>query len=188
MGGSRQLMAGMARHAATVGYEAVTFDLRGAGDSTGTCTFRNKSERADVLAMIAHLEESTQRSIFLVGSSAGAALAGSVLDSSPRIIGGLFVGYTWGWCASLLFGWAFASIKASTKPKMFVIGTADEFTSMAQYEDMFSKLKGELNEKAIIKGKNHFQIEGPEYDEYVVEKVTSLLNLVPSQNVEECIN
>lgn len=178
-------MTGMARHTASLGYEAVTFDLRGAGDSSGSCTFRNKSERNDVLAMIRHLEVSSSRPILLVGSSAGAALAGSVLETSSRVLGGVFVGYTWGWGASLLFGWAFSEVKQSTKPKVFVVGTADEFTSMSQYSSMMKAVGGEKNEMVVIQGKNHFQIEAPEYDQYVVEQAISLAERIAVEGARE---
>jgi uncharacterized protein len=185
MGGSRQLMAGMARHAVSCGYEAVTFDLRGAGGSSGSCTFRNRSERDDVLAVVRHLEQSSPRPLLLVGSSAGAALAGSVLDSSARVLGGVFVGYTWGWGASLLFGWAFASLQHSSKPKLFVVGTADEFTSMAQYASRVAGLAGSSNEVAVIEGKNHFQIEAPEYDQFVVDKAVAMAEKISSMVRDE---
>ena len=197
MGGSRALMAGMARAAAQCGYEAVTFDLRGAGDSSGRCSFRCKSEAGDARAVVAHLlservseegseegEEGGGRGVFLVGSSAGAAVAGSVLDFSPRVLGGLFVGYTWGWAASLLFGWAFHSLECSTKPKLFVVGTADEFTSMAQYEWRLRGLAGSLNRMEVIEGKNHFQIEAPVYDEFVVQQAISFLETITTTQGE----
>jgi pimeloyl-ACP methyl ester carboxylesterase len=185
----------MARAAAQCGYEAVTFDLRGAGDSSGRCSFRCKSEAGDARAVVAHLlservservseEEGGGRGVFLVGSSAGAAVAGSVLDFSPRVLGGLFVGYTWGWAASLLFGWAFHSLECSTKPKLFVVGTADEFTSMAQYEWRLRGLAGSLNRMEVIEGKNHFQIEAPVYDEFVVQQAISFLETITTTQGE----
>lgn len=185
MGGCRLLMAGLARLAADAGFEAVTFDLRGAGQSTGTCTFRNRSESRDVKAVIRYLEDESPRQLFLVGSSAGAALVGSVLDFSPRVVGGLFVGYTWGWRASLLFGWAFESIERSSKPKLFIVGTADEFTSMAQYQERLSRLAGRLNRLEVLPGLNHFQIEAPACDQFVVNKLLLFLDAVAAQEEQE---
>ena len=139
MGGSGQLMEGMARKAARSGYSAVTFDLRGAGRSAGSCSFTNFAELDDVKAVIDHIATEMQRDVFIVGSSGGAALAGSALDYSERVKGGMLIGYTWGWWASFLFGWAFTAIESSSKPKIFVVGDRDQFTGMDLYEDKISK-------------------------------------------------
>ena len=69
-------MDGMARYMNRYRYDAVTFDLRGAGRSTGESTLTNQEELIDVKAMIKHIEEVCTRDIFVVGSSGGAPLAG----------------------------------------------------------------------------------------------------------------
>ena len=89
MGGSGQLMEGM-------------IDLRGAGRSTGRSSWTNQNELRDVQAVIDYVLNTTSKKIFLVGSSAGAPLSGACLDYSDRILGGLFVGYVWGFWASIL--------------------------------------------------------------------------------------
>jgi hypothetical protein len=66
-----------------------------------------------------------KKDVFVVGSSGGAALAGSVLDYSDCVKGGMLIGYTWGWWASFLFGWAFSAIETSAKPKIFVSWVAN---------------------------------------------------------------
>jgi hypothetical protein len=70
----------------------------------------------------------------------------------------------WGFWSSLVFGWAYKYIEASTKAKLFVIGDKDEFTSVDQYEHRIKQLKGSRNELNIIKDKNHFEIESPVFD------------------------
>jgi uncharacterized protein len=175
MGGQGQLMEGMARRVARQGFDSLTFDLRGAGRSSGKSSWTNQNELVDVRTVIDYAIQSTHKKIFVVGSSGGAPLAGAVLDHSDRIIGGLFVGYVWGFWASILFGWAYKSIEISTKPKLFVVGTRDEFTSMSQYQDRLARLAGNLNEMRIIDGKNHFEIEASVYDQQVAEWITDFL-------------
>lgn len=182
MGGCGQLMEGMARRVSSAGYDAVTFDLRGAGKSTGSCTYTNKDELNDVLAVLRLIEESTSKNILVVGSSGGAPLAGAVLDSSKRVIGGLFIGYTWGFWTSLIFGWAYASIQRSNKPKLFVVGTNDEFTTMNQYASRIAALSGTINEMRVIEGKNHFEIEAPQYDTLMAKYIIEFLNQIQSDN------
>jgi uncharacterized protein len=181
MGGQGQLMEGMARKVAKRGYDALTFDLRGAGRSSGRSSWTNQNELLDVQTVIDHAIQTTDKKIFLVGSSGGAPLAGATLDYSDRVIGGLFVGYVWGFWASILFGWAYKSIEVSTKPKLFVVGTKDEFTSMSQYEDRLARLAGDRNEMRIIEGKNHFEIEASVYDQQVADWTAEFILKISSQ-------
>ena len=48
LGGSGQLMQGLARHACAAGIDGITFDLRGIGQSTGSSSLCNSTETADV--------------------------------------------------------------------------------------------------------------------------------------------
>jgi uncharacterized protein len=181
MGGQGQLMEGMARRVVKQGYDAVTFDLRGAGRSTGKSSWTNQYELLDVQTVLDHVLQSTNKKIFLVGSSGGAPLAGATLDYSDRIVGGLFVGYVWGFWASILFGWAYSSLQNSPKPKLFVVGTKDEFTSMSQYEYRIARLSGSMNEMRIIEGKNHFEIEAPVYDQQIADWINEFLSKIDPQ-------
>lgn len=163
MGGQGALMEGMAAESLQYGFAALTFDLRGAGDSDGSCTITNQAELADVRAAIDYLVAQTSREIFLVGSSGGAPLVGAALDHSPRVIGGAMIGYVWGWWASWLFGWAYPALERSAKPTLFVVGDRDEFTSISTYRQRISGLPG-ISEMRLIEGKNHFEIEAPCFD------------------------
>jgi hypothetical protein len=42
------------------------------------------------------------------------------------------LGYVFGWCASILFGGHYRAVLDSTKPKLFIQGDRDEFTSASQ--------------------------------------------------------
>eukprot|EP01041_Mallomonas_annulata_P003908 gene3908-7795_t len=169
LGGSQALMSGMASRMAGKGYDAMTFNLRGIGGSSGYASWSCKAEQTDLKAIIEYAQSSCDKDIILVGSSAGAPLAGALLDYSPRIKGGMFIGYVWGFWASILFGWAYTPIKISTKPKIFVIGDRDEFTTLAQYKVKMSELQGPINIAKVIEGKNHFEIESPLYDDMVTD-------------------
>jgi len=178
-------MEGMARIMSSKGYESVTFNLRGIGRSSGSSTWMCRNELLDVQSIIRYVTETLDRDVFLVGSSAGAPLAGAALDSSHRVKGAAFIGYVWGFWASFLFGWAYSSIESCEKPKLFIVGDKDEFTSMSQYNSKMSKLRGISNHMKVIEGKNHFQIESPEYDATVSQWIDDFLrNFVLQSPVE----
>jgi len=165
LGGSGDLMEGMASHMSQKGYDSVTFNYRGVGRSTGSSTWTFKNELNDLKSVIDYtINNYNATYIFLVGSSAGAPVAGAALDYSPKILGAMLIGYVWGFWSSILFGWAYGPLENSEKPKLFIVGDRDEFTSMSQYHARIKSLKGTINEMKLIKDKNHFQIEAPQYD------------------------
>jgi alpha/beta superfamily hydrolase len=84
MGGSQDLMRGIAREFATRhSVVAVTFNLRGVGGSSGCCTLTGHGEADDVTDVGRWLEKEGFNRILLVCSSAGAPIGGSALDRVP---------------------------------------------------------------------------------------------------------
>ncbi|RLN08197.1 uncharacterized protein C2845_PM11G27880 [Panicum miliaceum] len=72
LGGSQGLLRGMAEGVARRGYTAVTFDMRGAGRSTGRASLTGSTEVGDIAAVCRWVAENIKpRGILLVGSSAG---------------------------------------------------------------------------------------------------------------------
>jgi pimeloyl-ACP methyl ester carboxylesterase len=88
MGGSQELMRGIARELAfRQGCVAVTFDLRGVGASSGRCTLTGHGEADDVAEMGAWLQAAGFSRILLLCTSAGAPIGGSALDRVPAFTG-----------------------------------------------------------------------------------------------------
>jgi len=104
-------------------------------------------------------------SIVLLGSSAGAAMAGTamarLLRSSNDDVDGdgdggkdstisayVAIGYTFGNLASIAFGRHFSNVvvattpSSSSVPRLFVMGERDEFTSVEQLERMTTRMRG----------------------------------------------
>ena len=170
MGGNGSLMQGMARKMAMKGWVAVTFDHRGVGNSTGTSTYRCHSEVADVVAVVEHLTVRMNiERVFLVGSSAGACVAGSALSLHSAIAGCGLIGYPYGWLASTIFGGHYAALLASEKPKLLVHGEGDGFTSTSQFQTLMGYLQGPTNESVLIPSVGHFEMEGPSYDTFMTD-------------------
>ena len=72
LGGCQALLKGIAAGLAEKGYKAVTFDMRGAGKSTGRATLTGFAEIKDVIAVCKWVcENLSSDRILLVGSSAG---------------------------------------------------------------------------------------------------------------------
>ncbi|XP_068647306.1 uncharacterized protein [Aristolochia californica] len=176
LGGSQGLLRGIAAGLAEKGYRAVTFDTRGAGKSSGRASLTGFSEIHDVIAVCKWVCDnlSTQR-ILLVGSSAGAPISGSAVDQVEQVVGYVSLGYPFGWTASILFGRHHKAILQSQKPKLFVMGTNDGFTSVKQLHNKIKSAAGRV-ETELLEGVSHFQMEGPAYDNQMVGLIVSFIS------------
>lgn len=178
LGGCQALLKGMATELASRGFTAVTFDMRGAGRSTGRPSLTGYAEVLDVVAVSKWATENLDaHSIILIGNSAGAPIAGSAIDEVKEVVGYVALGYPFGMLASVLFGRHNKPILASEKPKLFVMGTNDGFTSVKQLEAKLKTAVGR-NETRLVPGAGHFEMEGPSFDrqmaDYVVEFAATL--------------
>ncbi|KAF8395906.1 hypothetical protein HHK36_019861 [Tetracentron sinense] len=171
LGGCQGLLKGIAVGLAERGHKAVTFDMRGVGRSTGWPSLTGSSEIRDVVAVCKWVCEnmSTHR-ILLVGSSAGAPISGSAVDKIKQVVGYISLGYPFGLMASILFGRHHKAILQSPKPKLFVMGTRDGFTSVKQLNKKLKSAAGRV-ETHLIEGVSHFQMEGPSYDAQMVDLI-----------------
>ncbi|KHG07781.1 Carboxymethylenebutenolidase [Gossypium arboreum] len=106
----------------------------------------------------------------------GAPIAGSAVDQIEQIIGYVSLGYPFGMMASILFGRHHKAILQSPKPKLFVMGTEDGFTSVKQLDNKLKSAAGH-NETRLIEGAGHFEMEGPAFD---AEMVKCILEFIAS--------
>lgn len=171
MGGCQALVMGIARELVHRGYVAVTFDMRGVGSSTGKASFTGFKEIRDVVAVCNWVIQnlSVQR-VLLVGSSAGAPIAGSAVDKVEQVVGYVSLGYPFGFISSILFGRHHKAILRSPKPKIFVMGTRDGFTSVKQLKGKLKSAAGHV-EMRLLEGVTHFEMEGPAYDEQMAHLI-----------------
>ncbi|KAE8734740.1 transcriptional regulator ATRX-like [Hibiscus syriacus] len=176
LGGRQALLKGIATGLAEYGYRAVTFDMRGVGRSTGRASLTGFAEVKDVIAVCNWVSENLSSDrILLVGSSAGAPIAGSAVDQVEQVVGYVSLGYPFGMMASILFGRHHKAILQSSKPKLFVMGTRDGFTSVKQLENKLKSAAGH-NETHLIEGVSHFEMEGPAYDAAMVKLVLKFID------------
>ncbi|XP_031483045.1 uncharacterized protein LOC116252700 [Nymphaea colorata] len=175
LGGVQGLMKGIAGGLANRGYKAVTFDMRGAGRSTGRASLTGSSEVNDTVDVCRWvLQNLGSDRILLVGSSAGAAIAGSAVDQVERVVGYVSLGYPFGLTASILFGRHNKAILQSSKPKLFVMGTRDGFTSVKHLENKLKSAAGRV-ETHLLEGVSHFQMEGPDFDSQMADLIDGFI-------------
>lgn len=131
-----------------------------------------------------------EESIVLLGSSAGAPMAGTAVarlltTDNFAVSAYIAVGYTFGNLAALGFGRHFASILSSSVmsiPKLFIMGERDEFTSVAQLEGMTHKMRSQNSEDdgnvdiKIVPNVGHFELESPRYNSLVSKLVLDWLD------------
>ncbi|CAI9106641.1 OLC1v1005844C1 [Oldenlandia corymbosa var. corymbosa] len=171
LGGCQILLRGIASGLARKGYKAVTFDMRGVGRSTGKPSLTGFREIKDVVSVCRWASQNcSSNRILLVGSSAGAPIAGSAVDLVDQVVGYVSIGYPFGFMASILFGRHHKAIIKSPKPKLFIMGTRDGFTSVKQLKNKLKSANGHV-ETHLIEGVSHFQMEGPSYDAEMVKLI-----------------
>lgn len=105
----------------------------------------------------------------------GAPIAGSAVDQVEQIVGYVSIGYPFGLLASVLFGRHHRNILKSPKPKLFIMGTQDGFTTVKQLNNKLKSAAGRV-ETHLIEGIGHFALEGPAYDSQMVILIAEFIN------------
>ncbi len=187
MGGAGSLMENMAYNMAIKNqYTSITFDMRGVNKSTGSSTWSGHNEVNDILCVTEWIKLNIAKPIIIIGSSAGAPIAGSAFGdiNYPYIIGGIFIGYPFGFWSSIIFGKHYNKIIQSEKPKLFVQGDSDGFTSVSTLQGYVEKCKGDINEIYIEKDIGHFGLESPQFDLMICELIHQFVTEKVSKNVD----
>ncbi|KAG5555557.1 hypothetical protein RHGRI_006262 [Rhododendron griersonianum] len=125
--------------------------MRGVGKSSGRPSLTGSSEVRDVVSVCKWVAQNfSVRRILLVGSSEGAPIAGSAVDQLDEVVGYVSLGYPFGLTASILFGGHHKAILQSPKPKLFVMGTRDGFTSVKQLQNKLKSAAGPILSKENV--------------------------------------
>lgn len=75
-----------------------------------------------------------------------------------------------------MFGSHFEAIMKSVKPKLFIMGSEDEFTSTKQLESRVKDMKCARAE--ILANVNHFGLESTVYAEQVSDSIIKFIRMV----------
>ncbi|WCJ33998.1 alpha/beta-Hydrolases superfamily protein [Euphorbia peplus] len=175
LGGCQGLMQGIALRLSIKGFISVTFDMRGVGRSSGWSTLTGVNEIQDVVSVCNWVSQHLSvKNILLVGSSAGATIAGSAVEKVEEVKGFASIGYPFGKAASVIFGRHHRAILKSPKPKLFILGTNDEFTSIEQLEKKLRSAVGRVQAHFVV-GVGHFEMEGPSYDARMADLIAAFI-------------
>lgn len=107
--------------------------------------------------------------------STGAPIAGSAVDQVEQIVGYVSIGYPFGLLASVLFGRHHQNVLKSPKPKLFIMGTQDGFTTVKQLNNKLKSAAGRV-ETHLIEGIGHFELESHAYDSQMVIFIAEFIN------------
>ena len=120
------------------GFYTCRFNFRGVGRSSGCCTWRGHGEREDLKAVVDWLcDEQGMTRIILVGYSYGSMISNSCVDLRDEIKAFVSIStpFPCYWGLSLFNCKAMLNLaQRSSKPKLFICGNQDQFTSTAQYK------------------------------------------------------
>lgn len=151
---------------ASHGVQVVNLSLRGAGGSSGEGSWTGDAGEVHDVAAAADFARDSLRAIHvhLLGYSFGATVAGAALDSRPCIATYTAVAYPLGhWWAKGLFGFGAkllmhqhtGNVRGSGKPKLFLVGDRDEFTTK-EAAGTFARSCAEPWSAKIYPGADHF--------------------------------
>jgi pimeloyl-ACP methyl ester carboxylesterase len=182
LGGGEHNVVGYARRLSAANLRVLTFDMRSSSMVWGVIT-AHRSEVSQVRAVCSWAQVTFGGRTLLLGSSAGAPVAGSALDGTDAV-GLVAIGYTFGMLAAFGFRSHFGAVLRSVKPKLFIMGARDEFTSPAQLHTKVGKAQGR-NKLHIFEGVGHFELEQQGYDDQICERIVAWVGTLDTQEASE---
>ncbi len=160
----------LAKVFAHAGYYVVRFNFRGVGKSKGRCTMRASGERKDVLKVVDMLTGKSDKMgrkvrckkfqklgiptlnrILLVGYSYGSMITNSCVRSRKEIIGYVSISCPFPviWFLSCFNSYKIWEGMMTVKPKLFLCGTDDDFTSETSFAD-YVKQMPKFNRRSVM--------------------------------------
>jgi len=126
------VVASVCTYFSMLGATTLRFNFRGVGQSSGSGSWFGDTERGDVVAccnfLVAKYRHITK--ILLVGYSYGSVISSSVAGEVDSVVGFCAISYPFGPLSIMLLGHLLEKIKIE-KPKYFVSGSKDNFTSVS---------------------------------------------------------
>ncbi|MHA1647641.1 MAG: alpha/beta hydrolase, partial [Promethearchaeota archaeon] len=133
-----------------LGYPSLRFNFRGVGNSDGI-SGNGAGEREDLISVCKFLlnGEFGIKRILIIGYSFGATIAASVASEFDEIIGYIAISYPFSFIPQ------FISYAKVNKPKFFIIGDRDDFTTLEVFQKEYKEMP-EPKDIKIFSGVDHF--------------------------------
>jgi alpha/beta superfamily hydrolase len=153
---SRMVQAGMT---------TLRFNFRGVGGSSGRGSWRGGGEIEDLRTVMAYLREieGGPKRLILIGYSYGSMISAAVAGmskSDDSVIASINISYPLGVLWALSFFNTSAMLGRARgcpdMPKLFVIGSSDNFTSSWKLECAVADFPGEQSSTVVHEGLDHF--------------------------------
>lgn len=131
------------------GWPTLRFNFRGTGGSSGRFA-DGIGEQEDVKAACQFLQTETGVSqIIMIGYSFGAAVGCAIVDKMSSVMGYCAISYPFTFIPE------FVKTAHTTKPKLFVMGTKDNFTTVSAFQEAMEQMP-EPKETHLLPGIDHF--------------------------------
>ena len=133
-----------------LGYPSVRFNFRGVGNSDGI-SGNGAGEREDLISVCKFVLNGDfgVKRLLIIGYSFGATIGASVASEFDEIIGYVAISYPFSFIPQ------FIPQAQVNKPKFFIIGDRDDFTTMKVFQKEYKKMPEPKNIK-IFPGIDHF--------------------------------
>ena len=181
LGGCAEAVEDVAASVCAEGLLVISFDLRGAGSSSGCCCMwpipllSGCPEVSDVVRVCSWVRSELGRDTWICGVSAGGPVGAGAIDALDSIRGYTSVAYTLGLVTSLLFLPQTLRLARSPKPKLFIMGSRDIFTSVAAYK-LWVALTRRPRSAVLIPGAGHFDLEYAPYSRLDARLVATFIS------------
>jgi len=133
----------LCKYFSSLGATTLRFNFRGVGRSSGSGSWFGETERGDVVSCCNYLLENHKHinKILLIGYSYGSVISSSVAGEIDSVIGFCAISYPFGPLYLMLLGHLLNKIRVE-KPKYFISGTEDNFTSVSTAKSSTANLPG----------------------------------------------
>jgi alpha/beta superfamily hydrolase len=160
-----------ARALQMAGFQALRFNFRGVGDSTGAFDGgRGEAEDARVALDYLLNEQPQAREVIIAGFSFGAAIGLRVGCHDARVHRLVAIG-------APARSYDLSFLRDCLKPKLFIHGTEDEIAPLAPLEELLNSLPHENNYRLVrIPGAGHF------FDDQLKDLMRAITDFVASSH------
>lgn len=154
-----------------LGWPSLRFNFRGVGESSGYFDdgIGEQQDVIDAVAFFMHEGDHPPQKIIIIGYSFGACVAGAAVNQIKQVFGYIGISYPFTFIPK------FVVHLHNSKPKLFLMGDHDDFTSVEIFDKFYNNLPEPKN-RQIFPNIDHFWSEGEDLLTDSIEKWIQKLN------------